>query len=107
MKNILVISPHPDDDVSACGRTLRKHIFEGDTVDVVFLTSCEQGGHGKSQTETKKIRELEAKTASDILENSKIDFWREPDGEFQAKDICLASSNSNIDPAAKYYLCSA
>ena len=44
MNRILVISPHPDDESIGCGGTLRKHITEGDSVWVIFLTSGESSG---------------------------------------------------------------
>ena len=81
--NILVISPHPDDEAIGCGGTISKHIEDGDKVEVIFLTSGEKGGHGKSEVETIKIREEEAKEAKEILQISNIDFWREPDGKFE------------------------
>ncbi len=80
MKRVLVISPHPDDEVIGCGSTLRKHILEGDKVDVIFLTSGEQGGHGRSPEDTLRIREQEANAAAHILNINKTEFWREPDG---------------------------
>ena len=86
MKKVLVISPHPDDESIGCGGTLRKHIIEGDLVEVIFLTSGEKGGHGKPEEETVKTRENESVAAAGILEISKIEFWREPDGAFKATD---------------------
>ena len=86
MKNILVISPHPDDESIGCGGTLRKHILEGDTVEVIFITSGEKGGHGMSEKEMCKIREKESRSATDILQIQVINFWREPDGAFRATE---------------------
>jgi LmbE family N-acetylglucosaminyl deacetylase len=90
MKNILVISPHPDDEAIGCGGTIRKHAEEGDHVSVIFLTSGGQGGHGKSEVETIQIREQEALEAKDILHISNVYFWNEPDGKLKA-------SEKNID----------
>ena len=84
MKTVLVISPHPDDEAIGCGGTIRKHIVEGDTVQVIFLTSGEKGGHGLPEAETKKLREAEALKAAEILGTHQNDFWREPDGKFKA-----------------------
>ena len=90
MKRVLVISPHPDDEAIGCGGAIAAHVDNGDVVHVIFLTSGEKGGHGKSEEETIKIREDEAKAAAVILNVAGIDFWREPDGSFQA-------SETNID----------
>jgi LmbE family N-acetylglucosaminyl deacetylase len=84
--NILVISPHPDDESIGCGGTLGIHIDRGDIIHVIFLTSGEKGGHGLPESETKTKRETEAKEAAYILNIAQIDFWEEPDGNFKATD---------------------
>ena len=82
MSNILVISPHPDDESIACGGTICVHVAQGDSVQVIFLTSGEKGGHGSSEAETIETREREALQATLILAISDPVFWREPDGNF-------------------------
>lgn len=84
MSGVLVISPHPDDDVIGCGGTLRKRVLQGDTVHIVYLTSGEKGGHGRSPQETASIREEEARAAAEIMGFTCLDFWREPDGALRA-----------------------
>ena len=86
MRNILVISPHPDDEVIGCGGTLAKHIAAGEAVEVIFLTSGEKGGHGRSAEETVKVRELESHAAARIMQFANIRFWHEPDGAFIAAE---------------------
>jgi N-acetylglucosamine malate deacetylase 1 len=80
MSRVLVISPHPDDESIGCGGTLRKHVLEGDTVHVIFLTSGENGGHWRTPEETGPLREQEAQAAAAILGIAKTEFWREPNG---------------------------
>lgn len=96
MKNILVISPHPDDEAIGCGGTLRKHILGGDTVEVIFLTSGEQGGHGRSLEETVSVREQEAKAAALIIGINKIEFWREQDGLLRSTQDLIAKLQKRI-----------
>lgn len=36
--NVLVIAPHPDDEVLGCGGTIAKHASQGDSVYVVIVT---------------------------------------------------------------------
>lgn len=84
MQTVLVISPHPDDEAIGCGGTICRHIAAGDRVEVIFLTSGEKGGHGRSETETISLREDEARLAAEILNIAAIEFWREPDGRFSA-----------------------
>src|SRR5438128_1112363 len=83
MNRILVLSPHPDDESIGCGGTLRKHIVEGDTVHVIFLTSGERGGHGMPPEQTKRVREQEAKDAASILGYESLEFWRIPNGKLR------------------------
>ena len=80
MKRVLVISPHPDDEAIGCGGTLRKHVLEGAVVQVIFLTSGEKGGHGRSESETIHIREKESHRAAKILGIQEMEFWHLPDG---------------------------
>jgi N-acetylglucosamine malate deacetylase 1 len=80
MSRILVLAPHPDDESVGCGGMLLKHSEQGDEIHVVFLTSGEKGGHGRSEAETIRLREEEARKASRLLKVRKIEFWHLPDG---------------------------
>jgi LmbE family N-acetylglucosaminyl deacetylase len=35
---VIVFSPHPDDDVLGCGGILARHVMDGDTVKIVYMT---------------------------------------------------------------------
>lgn len=80
MSRILVLAPHPDDESIGCGGTLLRHVRQRDTVQIVFLTSGEKGGHGRSEAETIRVRESEARAAAKILGVRRIEFWHLPDG---------------------------
>jgi len=80
MSRILVLAPHPDDEAIGCGGTLLQHAKQRDEVHVVFLTSGEKGGHGRSEAETIRVREAEARAATKILGVRQIEFWHLPDG---------------------------
>ncbi len=84
MSRILVLSPHPDDESIGCGGTLLRHVEQGDSVQIVFLTSGEKGGHGRSEAETIRAREQEARDAARILGVRHLEFWHEPDGALRA-----------------------
>jgi LmbE family N-acetylglucosaminyl deacetylase len=81
---VLVVSPHPDDESVGCGGAIREHVIRGASVRVVFLTSGEQGGHGRLPKETLRVREAEARAAGAILGVGEMEFWREPDGALRA-----------------------
>lgn len=87
MAQILVISPHPDDESIGCGGTIRNHVLRGDTVHVIVLTSGEAGGHGRPPGETKRLREQEARDAAAILKLASIEFWRQPDGKLRVTPV--------------------
>ena len=38
MKNVLVVTPHPDDEVLGCGGTIVRHARRGDQVHLVVVT---------------------------------------------------------------------
>jgi LmbE family N-acetylglucosaminyl deacetylase len=96
MSRVLVISPHPDDDVIGCGGALRAHVVAGDTVHVIFLTSGEKGGHGLAEDETVRVREEEAKEAGRILGFDEPEFLREFDGALCVTDPLVSRLRTKI-----------
>ncbi len=62
--NVLVIAPHPDDEVLGCGGTIAKHVHSGDNVYVAIVTKgCEPLF---SNISVEKVRE-ECKKADSFL----------------------------------------
>lgn len=66
-KKVLVIGAHPDDPESMCGGTILKLKDMGAEVVSVYLTSGEAGIPGKTHEEARIIRQLEARTACEML----------------------------------------
>jgi LmbE family N-acetylglucosaminyl deacetylase len=77
--NVLVIAPHPDDEVIGCGGAIRLRVERGERVSVVFLTSGELGLKQLSREKAWKIRETEARKAARILGLTELHFLRQPD----------------------------
>lgn len=103
MTEVLVLSPHPDDETIGCGGTLRRHILEGDHVRVVFLTAGEAGGHGTDPEQTGKLRLREAADALAVLGVTAWECWGAPDGRLTAARslverlrLALASWNPGV-----------
>jgi LmbE family N-acetylglucosaminyl deacetylase len=89
MSRILVLAPHPDDESIGCGGTLLHHAKQRDEVHVVFLTSGEKGGHGRSEAETIRVREREARKAARVLGVRQIEFWHLPDGAVRPTPVAV------------------
>lgn len=77
--NILVISPHHDDEVLGCGGTIIKHGKEGDKVWVVYITAGWSGLPLMPKNKAIQIREKEARSACTILGVKKAIFLKEED----------------------------
>lgn len=89
MKRVLILSPHPDDEAIGLGGTLRRHVEEGDEVQVIFLTSGERGVRGQEPAKTARIREQEAAAAAKVLGYEAFEFWRVPDGAVKVSPAIL------------------
>jgi LmbE family N-acetylglucosaminyl deacetylase len=76
---ILVIAPHPDDEVIGPGGTLILHARQRDRVVAVFLTSGELGLKHLPREQAWAKREAEARTAARILGLADVAFLRQPD----------------------------
>lgn len=77
--NVLVIAPHPDDEIIGCGGTVGLRVERGERVAVAFLTSGELGLKQFPAAKACRIREREAKLAAKILGLGPLFFLRQPD----------------------------
>ncbi|MCX6812345.1 MAG: PIG-L family deacetylase [Candidatus Berkelbacteria bacterium] len=87
-KNILVIAPHPDDEIFSCSGIL-SGVDKAQKVVIAYIFS----GDKKSRSENAKEREEESKSAVRLLTNPEQIFFRQPDGS--------AVSKSTISELAK------
>ena len=84
--NILIVSPHPDDDVIGCGGSIAKHRSLGHNVHVVYMTSGDAGSIEIPKKKLAEIREKEALAALKVLDVHNYTFLRLPDGYVSAVD---------------------
>jgi LmbE family N-acetylglucosaminyl deacetylase len=76
---VLVIAPHPDDEVIGCGGALCLHRARGDPVHAVFLSSGERYTEDAPAEPNRRLREAEAEQAGQVLGLQGLDFLRLPD----------------------------
>lgn len=93
---VLVLAPHPDDDVIGCGGSLKLHTEQGDNVKIVYLTDGSGGTQTKHKITTLKEvkdltleRENEAKTAALVMGVTDTVFWRYKDGHLALNNTSL------------------
>ncbi len=78
---VLVVAPHPDDEVIGPGATLVRHVRAGDPVHGLWVTT---GVHGDASGtrdvgEYTALRRREAEAAAAVVGFSSTEFWDYPD----------------------------
>jgi LmbE family N-acetylglucosaminyl deacetylase len=81
---ILVVAPHPDDDVIGCGGSIILHTRKGHTVTAIYMTSGEAGSLVHPKEALRSIREAEACEAASIMGFDDLVFLRNADGYLSA-----------------------
>jgi LmbE family N-acetylglucosaminyl deacetylase len=71
-ERLLVLAPHPDDEVIACGGLVAQHLAEGREVRIVVVTDGGEAGEAS-------LREEESLRGIGILGNATVEFFRVPD----------------------------
>lgn len=88
-QEVLVLSPHPDDETFGCGGTIRMLTERGVAVDVAFLTRGEMGVEGYSPPaqvtrEMAETRTREAESACQVLGVRQTQFLNGQDTQLRA-----------------------
>jgi LmbE family N-acetylglucosaminyl deacetylase len=79
-ENVLVLSPHFDDDIFGCGGTLYKHSLSGDQITIVYFTDGREGDPSvPDKALVEKRRKEEARTATALLGIANLVFLDQPD----------------------------
>ena len=73
MNRVLVVAPHPDDEVLGVGGTILRHLAEGDEVHVMICTRGEESRFGleqveRVQAEARAVHEFLSLTGSHFLD---------------------------------------
>ena len=81
--SVLVLAPHPDDEVFGCGGAIAQHLESGCAVHVVVLTDGGVGGDAATRAE-------ECRQAAGVLGLGPPEFWNLPDrGLVASADLVL------------------
>ena len=82
----LILAPHPDDEVAACGGMVLHHADAGLPVEVAFLTDGSKGGF-KQRYDERYVneREAEARAACAFQGTRPPRFLRQPDGGLEPR----------------------
>lgn len=80
-KKVLVLSPHPDDDVIGCGGTLSRYHLMGAEIAVVYMTDGRKGNSRYREDELVCMRQEEARRASKIIGVNRLIFLDNRDSE--------------------------
>ncbi len=88
-ERLLVLAPHPDDEVFGCGGLIALHNQEKRDVRVVVVTDGAEGDAGASDRKAfRETREAESREGLEVLGGGSIDFLRLPDRALKAaKDL--------------------
>jgi N-acetylglucosamine malate deacetylase 1 len=85
-QRVLVVAPHPDDEVIGCGGVALKHHAAGDDVAIVYVTDGRQSrAQHISSAEMAALRESEALQAASLLQ-ARVTWMGLPEGEWQLND---------------------
>lgn len=79
-ENVLILSPHPDDEIIGCGGTMIKHKHKGSNVFVTYLTDGRKGSKTIDPVVLTEIRREEAKAGLKKMGCSEHIFMDYPDG---------------------------
>ncbi len=93
-KRVLVLAPHPDDDIIGCGGALRLYHERGATITTVYMTDGRRGGEAEAGEDLVSIRQSEAERAAAIIGIDDLVFLSNKDGELST------SRNAAVDLGA-------
>ncbi len=76
---ILVVAPHPDDEVFGCGGAIMHHIQNGKQVKVIIISDGVFGEKDEKKAQIIAQREAESRNAAIVLGYGEPEFWHLPD----------------------------
>jgi LmbE family N-acetylglucosaminyl deacetylase len=96
-KSILVLAPHPDDEVLGCGGTVKKCTVAGARVTTVYFTDGSEGNDSVGAQELVNMRKGEAEAGLKVLGCGDCRFLDFPDGSLRATDVSIKAVRDVLD----------
>lgn len=90
---VLVVAPHPDDEILGCGGAIASHVARGDAVHVALVTGGEAGGDSSE-------RLAESRSAASCLGHTELTCFSVADGHV-ADDGAWAQQLSSLVDSLK------
>ena len=78
MKNVLILSPHADDEILGCGGFISKYSKQNYNINVLILTNANKGAPEIYSTKEIKLIRNEAKIANNLIGTKKLFFENLP-----------------------------
>lgn len=99
---VLVLAPHPDDEVFGCGGAIMRHIALHQPVHVIITTDGAHGVDAEERARHVQQRQQESRTAAAVLDYGTPTFWDYPDralayGEKLVNEIVDAIGKTQAD----------
>jgi len=96
--NVVVISPHPDDDVIACGGTLIKHHEAKCKLTSIYMTDGRKGDPSYGDEELLVLeRQAESKRSGEVIGIDRMIFLHHRDQELRPTGAAVAELVSLLD----------
>jgi LmbE family N-acetylglucosaminyl deacetylase/uncharacterized coiled-coil protein SlyX/GT2 family glycosyltransferase len=101
-KQVLVLAPHPDDEVFGCGGAIIRHVEEGIPVHVIVLSDGAYGVDDDKVADYTQQRQNESIDAANVLGYGVPVFWQYRDreicyGEKLVQEILTAINKTQAD----------
>lgn len=77
-KNILILSPHADDEILGCGGTISRYSKEGHNINVLILTNANKGAPEIYSLKDIDLIRKESKLANDFIGTKRLFFENLP-----------------------------
>jgi len=97
---VLVLAPHPDDEIFGCGGAMMQHLIQGDEVTVIILTdgrAAIEHTNPLSMMQYIEMRRQESRDAAAILGYQHLNFWEFHDRELLCDETLICRLQQLIE----------